>query len=88
MIQKCEFNPLCDVEETVPELSANISEMMQSHVVPPTNSEGTYSNESDVKDVGQYLRDKVDIAMAAMRLNKSMSQVNQAVTPAVQPKSE
>ena len=75
MIQDCKFNPLCDVEETVPELAPDISEMMITHTVPATSSVDTpYTNESDIREVGHYLRDKIDVAMAQLRLNKSLSE--------------
>ena len=75
MIQDCKFNPDCDIEEVVPELAPDISEMMVTHTVPATSSTDTpYTNETDVKQVGHYLRDKVDIAMAQIRLNVSLSE--------------
>lgn len=74
MIQDCKFNPLCDVEETVPELAPDISEMMLTHTVPATSSVDTpYTNETDIHEVGHYLRDKIDVAMAQLRLSASLS---------------
>lgn len=74
MVQECKFNPLCDVEQVVPELAPDISEMMTTHTVPASSSvETPYSNEDDIKKVGHYLRDKVDIAIAKMRLDASLA---------------
>lgn len=79
MIQNCVFNSSSDVEEVIPELAPDISEMMVTHVVPATSSvDSPYSNETDIREVGHYLRDKIDIAMAAMRLNSSLSEKGKA----------
>lgn len=83
MIQECKFNPLCDVEEVVPELAPDISEMMTTHTVPASSSvETPYSNEDDIKKVGRYLRDKVDIAIAKMRLDASLASSAESQSPA------
>ena len=75
MIQNCKFNPMSDVEEVVPELAPDISEMMVTHTVPATSAtDSPYSNVNDIKEVGHYLRDKIDIAMAQLRLNASLSE--------------
>lgn len=75
MLQECKFNPLSDVEEVVPDLAPDISEMMVTHTVPATSSVDTpYSNETDIREVGRYLRDKIDVAMAQLRLSKSLSE--------------
>lgn len=74
MIQTCKFNPESDIEEVVPDLAPDISEMMVTHTVPATSSVDTpYTNETDIREVGHYLRDKIDIAMAQYRLNEKMS---------------
>lgn len=74
MLYECKFNPASDVEETIPELAPDISEMMLTHTVPATSAiESPYTNETDIKEVGHYLRDKIDIAMAQFRLGEKIS---------------
>lgn len=74
MIQECKFNPVCDVEEVVPDLAPDISEMMITHTVPATSSTDTpYTNETTIEEVGHYLRDKIEVAMAQYRLNEKIS---------------
>lgn len=74
MIQECKFNPACDVEEVVPDLAPDISEMMITHTVPATSSTDTpYTNETKIEEVGHYLRDKIEVAMAQYRLNEKIS---------------
>lgn len=74
MIQECKFNPACDVEEVVPDLAPDISEMMITHTVPATSSTDTpYTNENSIEEVGHYLKDKIEVAMAQYRLNQKIS---------------
>lgn len=81
MIQTCKFNPDSDIEEVVPGLSVDVSEMMATHTVPATSAVDTpYTNETDINEVGHYLRDKIDIAMAQYRLNQKMSDGSQTPT--------
>lgn len=84
MIQVCKFNPASDIEEVVPELAPDISEMMATHTVPATSAVDTpYTNETDIREVGHYLRDKIDIAMAQYRLNQKIAAADAAPsTPA------
>lgn len=74
MFQVCKFNPLSDIEETIPDLAPDISEIMATHTIPATSAvDSPYTNESDIKEVGHYLRDKIDIAMAQYRLNEKIA---------------
>lgn len=73
MIQVCIFNPLCDIEETIPELSVDIAEVMATHVVPSSGDTTPYSKETEISEIGHYLTDKISGAIAALRLGQSMS---------------
>lgn len=73
MIQKCKHNPASDVEHTVPGLSVDIAEVMATHVVQSTGDTTPYSKETEVSEVGHYLTDKIQTAMAAYKLGQSMS---------------
>lgn len=79
MLQVCKFNPLCDIEETIPDLAPDISEIMSTHTIPATSAvDSPYTNETDIKEVGHYLRDKIDIAMAQYRLNEKIAAADRA----------
>lgn len=81
MRQECRFNPLSDIEETIPELAPDISEIMETHTIPATSAvDSPYTNESDISEVGHYLRDKIDIAMAQYRLNEKIAASQAAQT--------
>lgn len=73
MIQECVFDPRSDVEQVVPNLAVDISECMATGVVASTGDTTPYTKETDIKEVGHYLRDKIQTAMAAMNLQKSMA---------------
>lgn len=69
MLYECKFNPESDIEEVIPDLAPDISEMIATHTVPATSAiDSPYSNETDIKEVGHYLRDKIEIAMAQYKL--------------------
>lgn len=83
MIQVCKFNPASDVEEVVPDLAPDISEMMATHTVPASSAvETPYSNEDDISKVGHYLRDTIEVATAKMRLDISLAEKGQLALPA------
>lgn len=73
MIQECKFNPLCDIEQTVPGLAADVAEVMATHTVPSVGADTPYSKETDIKEVGHYLKDKIQTTIAAMTLGRSMA---------------
>lgn len=73
MRQICKYNPLSDVEEVQPALAVDISEVMATNTVVSTGDSSPYSKETDISEVGHYLRDKIDTAMAAYRLQASMA---------------
>lgn len=73
MIQICKHNPNCDVEATVPGLSVDIAEVMATHQVMSTGDSSPYTKETDVNEVGHYLTDKIQTAITALNLGKSMA---------------
>lgn len=82
MIQVCKFNPLSDIEEVQPNLAVDIAEVMATNTVVSSGDSTPYTKETDITQVGHYLRDKIDATMAAIRLNQSISQAaEKAVTP-------
>lgn len=82
MIAKCVFNPLRDVEETIPELAADIAEIMATGTVASTGTLQPFSKETEISEVGHYLRDKIQTVMAARALKESISrQASSTVSP-------
>lgn len=73
MIQICHFNPDSDIEQVVPNLSVDISEIMATGVVASTGDSTPYTKETDVKAVGHYLKDKIQTCIAAIDLQRSMA---------------
>lgn len=73
MIQICKFNPACDIEEVQPNLAVNIAEVMATNTVVSTGDSSPYTKETDITQVGHYLKDKIDTAIAAQRLGASMA---------------
>lgn len=81
MIQVCKFNPASDIEEVVPSLAVDISEIMSTGVVASSGDTTPYTKETDIREVGHYLRDKIQTAIAAIDLQKSMAaQVKSSVS--------
>lgn len=74
MIYNPVFNPIRDIEETIPELSADLAEVMASGTVVSSGSlNPNFTKETDINEVGHYLRDKIQTAIAAKNLGESMS---------------
>lgn len=74
MKQICRFNPKSDVEEVVPELAVDIAEVMATNTVISTGDSSPYTKETDVHEVGHYLRDKIDTLVAVSRVSASLSE--------------
>ena len=72
----CAFNPVRDFEAVVPELSVNVGEVMSTHVVPSSSDSTPYTKETEISDIGHYITDKLEGAIAMMKLHRSMSAVS------------
>lgn len=81
MIQICHFNPDSDIEQVVPNLSVDISEIMATGVVASTGDSTPYTKETDIKEVGHYLKDKIQTCIAAMNLQRSMAAQSKSSSP-------
>lgn len=83
MLQVCKHNPYRDHERTVPELAVDVAEVMLTHEVRSTGDTSPYTKETNVAEVGHYLTDKIQTALAARRLNQSMANAaaHAAATP-------
>lgn len=73
MKQVCKFCPASDTERVVPALSPDVSEMMATGVVPSSSDSTPYTKETQISEVGHYLKDKIQTAIAAINLQRSMS---------------
>lgn len=83
MITKARFNKDTDIQETVPDLEISISMAMQTGIVKDTATSTPYTNETEVDNVGNYLHDNIEVAMALKNLGESMTAMptSQTVNP-------
>lgn len=82
MLTKCKFNKTKDIQEVVPDLAISIEVAMTTGVVKDTATTAPYTKETDVNNVGNYLHDNIEVAMALKNLGKSMSNMPTSTTPA------
>lgn len=80
MITVCKFDPKLDIQEVVPDLALSIEMALTSGVVKDTIDTTPYSKIEDVAQVGSYLHDPIDIAMAADKLGQRMAMNTQTKT--------
>lgn len=73
MITKCKFDKQKDFQETIPDLEMSIAMALQTGVVKDTATSTPYSKMTSTDEVGNYLHDAVDIALASKRLGLAMS---------------
>lgn len=88
MITKCKFNKHRDIQEVVPNLEISIHMAMQTGIVKDTATSAPYTKETDVNNVGNYLHDNIEVAMALKGLNQSLSSMPTSTTPASVASSE
>lgn len=83
MITKARFNKDTDIQETIPDLEISISMAMQTGIVKDTATSTPYTNETEVDNVGNYLHDNIEVAMALKNLGESMTAMptSQTVNP-------
>lgn len=81
MIIKCRHDKVKDIKKTIPGLAMSIEDAMLTGVINATGTEIPYTNETSVAEVGNYLTDAVDIAMAAKNLGQSLSNLPVSQTP-------
>lgn len=73
-ISKCKFESSRDIEPTVPDLAANVAELMATGVVPQGATTSNYSKMTDINEVGHYVRNKIAATIAASRVGDSIAQ--------------
>lgn len=74
MITKCKFDKNKDFKETIPDLATSIKMALQTGVVMDNADSTPYSKLTSTSEVGSYLHDPIDIAMASSRINASLAQ--------------
>lgn len=73
MITVCKFDKLKDFQEVVPDLAISITEAITTGTIKDTIDTTPYSKINDIKEVGSYLHDSIDIALAADRIGQHLS---------------
>ena len=81
MITSCKYDESADIMQVVPDLEISIEMAMTTGVIKNTATSIPYSKETDVENVGNYLHDAIDIAMAAKRVGESLSNLPTDVKP-------
>ena len=73
MITKCKFDKNKDFQETIPDLAISIEMALTTGVIKDTADSTPYSKMTSTDEVGNYLHDPIDIAMASNRLNAAIA---------------
>jgi hypothetical protein len=77
MITICKFDKKKDFQEYVPDLALSIEMALVTGVVKDTADSTPYTKLKEVSEVGSYLHDPIDIAMAADRLGRQFASQSQ-----------
>lgn len=72
MITSCKFDAQKDIRETIPDLAMSIRMALQTGVIKDTSDTTPYTEISSTSEVGNYLHDTIDIALASKRLGLAM----------------
>lgn len=73
MITKCKYDKNRDFKQVVPNLSMSIRLAMQTGVITDSAANSPYNEMESTEQVGNYLHDTIDIAMASKKLGIQMS---------------
>lgn len=73
MITKCKYDKNKDFGEVVPDLAISITEAIITGVVKDTVDTTPYTKLNDISEVGNYLHDSIDIAIAAAKIGEQIS---------------
>lgn len=80
MITKCKFDKQKDIQETIPDLEMSIAMALTTGVIKDTATSTPYSKMSSTDEVGSYLDNAIDIALAAKSLGAAMSSMQPTST--------
>lgn len=64
-----------NIEEVIPDLAIDIAEAIATGTIKDTGCDMTYSEETNVENVGHYIKDPLDIAKAQLDLGISMANI-------------
>ena len=64
-----------NIECVIPDLAIDIAEAIETGTIKDTGCDLTYSEETNVENVGHYIKDPLDIAKAQLDLGISMSNI-------------
>ena len=78
-----------NIEEVIPDLAIDIEEAISTGTIKDTGVDLTYSEETNVENVGHYLKDPLEIVQAQLDLGASLANVasNGVVDSNVKPES-
>lgn len=72
MITKCKFDKDKDFGQVVPDLAMSVAMAVQTGVIMDSASNAPYNEVESTAEVGNYLHDAIDIAMASKKLGLAM----------------
>lgn len=80
MITKCKFDKNKDFQETVPGLAMSVQMALTTGIIKDSGTNSPYNEVESTDQVGSYLHDAIDIAMASKKLGIAMSSTNPTST--------
>jgi len=72
MITKCKFDKNKDFQETIPNLAMSVQMALTTGVIMDSGTNSPYNEVESTAEVGNYLHDAIDIAMASKKLGLAM----------------
>lgn len=77
-----------NIEEVIPDLAIDIEEAISTGTIKDTAVDMTYSEETNVENVGHYIKDPLEIVQAQLDLGASLADVaSNGVVDSVKPDS-
>lgn len=80
MITTCKFDKKKDFMEVVPDLAMSIQLALTTGIIKDSGTNSPYNEVESTEQVGNYLHDAIDIAMASRKLGIAMSSSNPTST--------
>lgn len=80
MITKCKYDKNKDYMEVVPDLAMSIQLALTTGIIKDSGTNSPYNEVESTEQVGNYLHDAIDIAMASRKLGIAMSSSNPTST--------
>jgi hypothetical protein len=80
MITKCKFDKNKDFQETVPNLAMSVQMALTTGIIKDSGTNSPYNEVESTAEVGHYLHDTIDIAMASKKLGIAMNSANPTST--------